>query len=110
MALEDELLRQRHERLAQIRQLGFEPYGHAFNYTHTIPEILAEYGKKTPEELSNPVRVRVAGRIQTIAGKCDSLFIMRQEEAGCDFAVWPSEVVDIGCELVFIEMAGFCEN
>ena len=52
----------------------------------------------------------VAGCIQTIAGKCDSLFIMRQEEAGCDFAVWPSEVVDIGCELVFIEMAGFCEN
>src|SRR5207248_5787282 len=78
----DELLRQRHERLAQIRQLGFEPYGHAFNYTHTIPEILAEYGKKTPEELSNPVRVRVAGRIQTIRrmGKAGFLHLVQNGE------------------------------
>jgi lysyl-tRNA synthetase, class II len=82
LALEDELLRQRHERLAQIRQLGFEPYGHAFNYTHTIPEILAEYGKKTPEELSNPVRVRVAGRIQTIRrmGKAGFLHLVQNGE------------------------------
>jgi lysyl-tRNA synthetase class 2 len=65
LSLEDELLRQRHERLAQIRQLGFEPYGQAFDHTQTIPEILAEYGHKTAEELADPVHVRVAGRIQT---------------------------------------------
>jgi len=65
MALEDEL-RHRHERLAQIRSLGYSPYGHPFEETHTIPEILAAYGSKTGEELAERVQVRVAGRIQTI--------------------------------------------
>ncbi len=66
MSLEDELLRQRHERLGQIQRLGFQPYGHAFSYTHTIPQILAEYGGKTAEELETRVNVRIAGRILTI--------------------------------------------
>ena len=82
MALEDELLRQRHERLAQIRQLGFEPYGHAFEYTHTIPQILAQFGSKTAEELAVPVRVRVAGRIQTVRrmGKAGFLHLLQEGE------------------------------
>ncbi len=67
MALEDEILRQRHDRLAQIRQLGFEPYGHAFEFTHTVPQIWSEYRAKTAEELiDHRVHVRVAGRILTI--------------------------------------------
>jgi lysyl-tRNA synthetase, class II len=65
MALEDEL-RQRHERLEQIRSLGYSPYGHAFEQSHTIAEILAAYSGKTAEELAERVPVRVAGRIQTI--------------------------------------------
>src|SRR6185437_3301529 len=65
MALEDEL-RHRHERLEQIRSLGYAPYGHPFEETHTIPEILAVNGTKTGEELAEKVAVRVAGRIQTI--------------------------------------------
>ena len=66
MALEDDLLRQRHDRIAQIAQLGQRPYGQAFSFTHTIPQILAEYGEKTVEELAKPVHVRVAGRLQPI--------------------------------------------
>jgi lysyl-tRNA synthetase class 2 len=66
LSLEDEILRQRHARIAQIRQLGFEPYGHAFDFTHTIPRILSEYGAKTAEELAERVNVRVAGRIQSL--------------------------------------------
>jgi lysyl-tRNA synthetase, class II len=66
LALEDEILRQRHDRVAQIRQLGFEPYGHAFDFTHSIPQIASEYGRKTAEELAVRVQVRVAGRILTI--------------------------------------------
>ncbi|MBV9670931.1 MAG: lysine--tRNA ligase, partial [Acidobacteriales bacterium] len=83
MALEDELLRQRHERLAQIRELGFDPYGHAFAYTNTIPQLLAEYGNKTPEELNNSqVRVRIAGRILTIRrmGKAGFLHLLHGGE------------------------------
>ncbi len=82
MALEDELLRQRHERLAQIRQLGFEPYGQAFDSTHTIPQILAEYNGKTAEELGEAVRVRVAGRILTVRrmGKAGFLHLLQNGE------------------------------
>ena len=66
MSLEDHILRQRHERLAQIRQLGFEPYGYAFNFTHTVPQVWSEYGQKTAEDLGPHQEVRVAGRIQSL--------------------------------------------
>ena len=82
MALEDQILRQRHDRLAQIRQLGFEPYGGPFDYTHTIPQICAEFGGKSSEELAEPVRVRIAGRILTIRrmGKAGFLHLLQNGE------------------------------
>ena len=82
MSLEDEILRQRHAQLARIRDLGFEPYGHAFEYTHTIPQILSEYGGKTPEELAPPVHVRVAGRIVAVRrmGKAGFLHLQQNGE------------------------------
>src|SRR5664279_5595744 len=66
LSLEDELLKQRLERTREIENLGLRPYGQRFDYTHTIPEILAGYGAKTAEELTPEVRVRVAGRVQTL--------------------------------------------
>ncbi len=66
MALEDDLLRQRYDRVSRIAQLGFRPYGQAFDFSHTIPQILACYGSKPAEELGESVRVRVAGRIQAV--------------------------------------------
>jgi lysyl-tRNA synthetase class 2 len=107
LSLEDELLRQRHERLAQIRDLGFEPYGHAFDPTHTIPQILCEYGSKTAEDLSEQVRVRVAGRIQTVRrmGKAGFLHLLQngeklqiyiKKDAVSDTAYRLYEVLDIG--------------
>jgi lysyl-tRNA synthetase, class II len=65
MALEDEL-RHRYERLGQISKLGYSPYGHPFEQSHSISEILAAYGSKTAEELAERVSVSIAGRIQTI--------------------------------------------
>ena len=38
----------------------------------------------------------VACRIEAITWKCDGLIIICQEEAGRDFTVRPSEVVNIG--------------
>jgi lysyl-tRNA synthetase, class II len=66
LALEDDLLRQRAERAAQIEKLGFRPYGQAFKFTHTIQRVLEEYGAQPAEELATPVSVRVAGRILTL--------------------------------------------
>jgi lysyl-tRNA synthetase class 2 len=65
MSLEDDLLDQRLKRTAEIEALGFRAYGQRFDFTHTIPEILREYGSKTAEELADKPQVRVAGRMQT---------------------------------------------
>ncbi|HZS55887.1 MAG TPA: lysine--tRNA ligase [Bryobacteraceae bacterium] len=82
LALEDELLRQRHQRLSQIRALGFDPYGRAFEQTHTIPSILSEYASKTAEELSERAQVRIAGRILTIRrmGKAGFIHLLQNGE------------------------------
>ncbi len=66
MSLEEDLYQQRISRIEQIEALGFRAYGQPFDFTHTIPRILAEYGAKTAEELEPRVSVRVAGRIATI--------------------------------------------
>jgi len=82
MSLEDDLLRQRHNRIAQIRELGFDPYGQAFDHTQTIPEVLAEYGEKTAEELATPVPVRLAGRIQTLRRMGKAGFLNLSQNGG----------------------------
>ena len=82
MALEDDLWRQRHERLTQIRALGFDPYGQAFDFSHTIPQILETYGAKTAEDLADKPPVRVAGRILTVRrmGKAGFLTLLQNGE------------------------------
>ena len=68
MSLEDELLKQRLCRIREIEALGYRPYGSRFDFTHTIPEILAGYGTKPAEELVPEVRVRVAASATSAAG------------------------------------------
>ncbi len=65
MSLEDDLYQQRISRIAEIEALGFRAYGKRFDFTHTIPEILTEYGEKTAEQLEPRAVVRIAGRIAT---------------------------------------------
>ena len=65
MSLEDELLKQRLSRIREIEAMGYRPYGLRYEFTHTIPEILAGYGAKTAEELTPEARVRIAGRVMT---------------------------------------------
>ena len=66
MSLEEDLYQQRIDRIKNIEALGFRAYGQPFDFTHTIPQILAEYSAKTAEQLEPRVAVRVAGRIATI--------------------------------------------
>ena len=66
LSLEDELLKQRALRIHEIEALGYRAYGKRYDFTNTIPEILAEYGAKTAEELTPEVRVRIAGRLMTL--------------------------------------------
>ncbi len=83
MPMEDDIWRQRHDRIAQIRALGFEPYGQAFDFSHTIPQILETFQSKTTEELAaTKIEVRVAGRIMTVRrmGKAGFLHLQQNGE------------------------------
>jgi lysyl-tRNA synthetase class 2 len=66
MSLEDDLFEQRRRRVSEIEALGFKPYGQRFDFSHTIPQILADYSGKTAEELAHKPQVRIAGRIMTV--------------------------------------------
>ncbi len=62
---EQELVRQ--EKLAKLRSLGVDPFPYKFSKTHSISEVVAEFGSRTREELeAHPVSVRVAGRVVAI--------------------------------------------
>src|SRR2546430_4674132 len=67
LALDEKIYELRREKLKQIEALGQPAYPHKFETTHTIPEIVAEHGNKTAEQLENSrINVRVAGRIMAI--------------------------------------------
>src|SRR5258708_37197507 len=64
MSFEQNVYQLRQEKLRQIEALGQQAYPHKFDFTHSAPQILAEYTDKTAEQLENPrVEVKVAGRI-----------------------------------------------
>jgi lysyl-tRNA synthetase class 2 len=67
LALDDEIYELRLEKLKKIEALGQPTYRSQYQFTHTIPQILADYLRKTAEQLEDPrVNVRVAGRIMAI--------------------------------------------
>ena len=67
MALDENIYEMRREKLKQIEALGQQAYPRKYDFTHTIPEILANHLQKTAEQLENPrINVRVAGRIMAI--------------------------------------------
>jgi lysyl-tRNA synthetase class 2 len=67
LALDEKIYELRREKLKQIEALGQQVYPRKYEFTHTIPQILAEYSEKTAEQLESPrVNVRVAGRIMAI--------------------------------------------
>ena len=67
MPLDENIYKLRLEKLKQIEALGQQAYPRKYDFTHTIPQILADYSEKTAEQLENPrVNVRIAGRIMAI--------------------------------------------
>jgi len=67
LALDDNIYQLRLDKLKQIEALGQRSYPTKYNFTHGIPQILAEYSGRTGEQLeSDRVTVRVAGRIMAI--------------------------------------------
>jgi lysyl-tRNA synthetase, class II len=67
LALDENIYQLRREKLGKIEALGQRAYPHEYRFTHNIPQILAEHGQKTAEELeAQRVTVRIAGRIMSI--------------------------------------------
>ena len=80
MALDEKIYELRKEKLKQIEALGGQAYPYTYNPTHTVPEILAQYGESTGEQLSaNRVDVRVAGRIMAINAMGKAAFVRLQQ-------------------------------
>jgi lysyl-tRNA synthetase class 2 len=113
LSLEDDLLKQRLTRIREIEALGYRGYGRRYEFTHTVPAILAEYGAKTAEELVSPVRVRIAGRLMTLrhmgkagfahvqqGGERLQIYVKKDAVGENDFALF--KLVDIG-DMVGVE-------
>ena len=67
MALDENIYELRREKLKKIEALGQPAYPRKYDFTHTVAQILAEYGGTTGEQLEvTRVNVRVAGRIMAI--------------------------------------------
>jgi lysyl-tRNA synthetase, class II len=64
VSFEESTYQLRRQKLREIEALGQQVYPYGFASTHTLPEIVAEYGEKTAEQLESPrVRVKAAGRV-----------------------------------------------
>ena len=69
-------MRERARSLEQIVQLGFDPYPHKFERTHSITQIVEQFSSKTGDELeAMALQVRVAGRIHAINKMGKAAFI-----------------------------------
>jgi lysyl-tRNA synthetase class 2 len=67
LSLEDDLLRQRVQRIAEIEALGYRSYGQRFDSSHTVSEALALGSSRDAAALeAERPRVKLAGRLITI--------------------------------------------
>jgi len=62
----NELLLVRRQKLTELKELGFDPFGYKFERTHIAQEILEELDQFTKEELElKDVHVKMAGRLMS---------------------------------------------
>jgi lysyl-tRNA synthetase class 2 len=66
MSEENDLIRQRHEKLDALRARGVDPFGSRYETTHWIGDLTARLAQASPEELAAVGPVRVAGRVLAI--------------------------------------------
>jgi lysyl-tRNA synthetase class 2 len=66
LGLDDKIYEQRREKLKQIEALGQATYRSKYEFTHTIPQIWAEFDRPAEALESERIHVRAAGRIMAI--------------------------------------------
>jgi lysyl-tRNA synthetase class 2 len=101
LALDENIYEIRREKLKKIEALGQPAYPRKYEFTHTVPQILADYSGKTGEELeATRINVRVAGRIMAIRlmGKAGFAHL-QQDGQRLQFYVKKDAIGDAGFEL-----------
>ena len=111
--MEQELLQQRLTRIREIEALGHRPFGRRFDFTHTIPQIRAQYESKSAQELEPRIQVRICGRLQTVrrmgkagfahlagGGERLQIYVRKGEVPDADFQLY--QLLDIG-DIVGVE-------
>src|SRR5690606_28841772 len=78
-----ELFRVRREKLNQLRELGFDPFGGKYERTHLAQDIFGRYGDLAKEELEAlEAGVSVAGRLMTKRDMGKTVFAHIQDQSG----------------------------
>jgi lysyl-tRNA synthetase class 2 len=99
---EDPIRSARLEKLESLRKIGVEPYPHGFAASHTVTEVVQQFGQKTHDELAaEPVTLKVAGRITMMRhfGKAGflqifdgrsrfQLYVRREQVSERDFGIY----------------------
>jgi len=101
LSLDENIYEIRREKLKKIEALGQPAYPHKYNFSHTVPQILAAYSGETGEDLeATRVNVRVAGRIMAIRlmGKAGFAHL-QQDGQRLQFYVKKDAIGDAGFEL-----------
>ncbi len=80
---ENEQIRIRKERLAELRASGVSPYVNKYKPSHRLGDLIAEYGKKSPEVLEiEGLNISVAGRAMSIRAHGKTMFAHIQDGTG----------------------------
>ena len=58
---------QRQEKLREIRKLGYDPYPHRYDLSHTVSDIVETCSEKSADTLeAEQISLKVAGRLMTL--------------------------------------------
>lgn len=79
----NELLLVRRQKLAELKELGFDPFGYKFERTHTAQEILNTYDHLAKEEIEvKDVYAKIAGRVMSKRVQGKAAFAHIQDISG----------------------------
>ena len=83
MSLADHILAQRREKITEFRQAGLDPFFNRFVPSHSIAQVIGEYGAVTGPELEKlNLTFRVAGRLMLVRKFGKAVFCHFQDGTG----------------------------
>ena len=83
MSLADNILAQRREKIEEFRRAGLDPFNNRFEPTHSIAQVIEEYGAMTGPELEKlQATFRLAGRVMLVRKFGKAVFCHIQDGTG----------------------------